>query len=74
MITPGTSEDLKQLSSLLLSVAKVWDESESDPVLSSSFSLMSGTLLGLLGDYRSGISLLKKVLFEVLILLINLIV
>ena len=64
MITPGTSDDLKQLSSLLLSVAKVWDESESDPVLSSSFSLMSGTLLGLLGDYRSGISLLKKVIYK----------
>ena len=52
---------MKILSSLLFSVAKVWDVSESDPILSCSFSLISSLVLEKIGDYRSAISLYKKV-------------
>ena len=54
-------EDMKTLSSLLFSVAKVWDVSETDPVLSCSYSLLSSLLLDRIGQHRSAISLLKKV-------------
>ena len=59
--TPGCLGDMETLSSLLFSVARVWDVSETDPVLSSSYSLLSSLLLDRIGQHRSAISLLKKV-------------
>ena len=58
---PGCLGDMETLSSLLFSVARVWDVSETDPVLSSSYSLLSSLLLDRIGQHRSAISLLKKV-------------